>query len=251
MEDTGSSELVKKLTPIANERKTTTDNLTERSKLLNLDIETTEVFSNELWEKVLHHLEQLKLDEEVKAKEYMIDMWDFAGQHLYYASHSVFLSSRALYILVCNLSKGLNDEAEPCYRQGMTNEKLENRNKETNLENLLSWLVSMHRVQPKVNEIVSSSNGQLNYVRPPVIIVGTNADHPAVGDAKEMLKCIQAILLKSDLHKHVISEFSVDNTGKQPDDKEALQEKILEVLRMEPYMGEKRPIRCGFVIIFN
>ena len=38
-----------------------------------------------------------------------IELWDFAGQHLYNASHPVFLSSRALYILVCNLSKSLHD----------------------------------------------------------------------------------------------------------------------------------------------
>ena len=43
-----------------------------------------------------------------------IELWDFAGQHLYYASHPVFLSSRALYILVCNLSKSLHDTAKPC-----------------------------------------------------------------------------------------------------------------------------------------
>ena len=245
MEDTGSSELVKKLTPIGNERKTTTDNLTENSKLLNLDIETTEVFSNDLREKVLHHLEHLKLDEEIKAKEYMIDMWDFAGQHLYYASHSVFMSPRAVYLLVCNLSKGLNDEAEPCYRQGMTNKKLENRNKETNLENLLSWLVSVHRVQPKANEVVSSSNGQLNYVRPPVIIVGTNADSRAVEDRNEMWRCIQKSLTENDdLQKHVIRKlFSIDNTGSQADDREALKNEILDVLSREPYMGEKVPVR--------
>ena len=29
-----------------------------------------------------------------------MDVWDFAGQQLYYASHPLFLSSRALYILV-------------------------------------------------------------------------------------------------------------------------------------------------------
>ena len=33
-----------------------------------------------------------------------IDLWDFAGQQLYYASNPVFLTSRAIYILVCNLS---------------------------------------------------------------------------------------------------------------------------------------------------
>ena len=75
-----------------------------------------------------------------------MDIWDFAGQHLYYASHPIFLSSRALYILVHNLSKPLNAPAEPCVRQGITNVKLENPNNETNLENFLSWLATVHSV---------------------------------------------------------------------------------------------------------
>ena len=41
-----------------------------------------------------------------------IELWDFAGQQLYYASHPVFLTSRAIYILVCNLSKSLHDTAK-------------------------------------------------------------------------------------------------------------------------------------------
>ncbi|KAJ7358726.1 hypothetical protein OS493_022172, partial [Desmophyllum pertusum] len=48
-----------------------------------------------------------------------VDLWDFAGQHLYYASHPVFFSSRAVYLLVCNLSKSLNATAQPCARQGI------------------------------------------------------------------------------------------------------------------------------------
>ena len=73
-----------------------------------------------------------------------IELWDFAGQHLYYASHPVFLSSRALYILVCNFSKSLYDTAKPCVRQGSCDVDLENPNGETNLENLLSWLSTVH-----------------------------------------------------------------------------------------------------------
>ena len=38
-----------------------------------------------------------------------IELWDFAGQDLYYASHPLFLTSRAIYVLVCNLSKSLHD----------------------------------------------------------------------------------------------------------------------------------------------
>lgn len=66
------------------------------------------------------------------------DVWDFAGQHLYYAAHPVFLSSRAVYILVHNLTKPLVAQAQPCFKQGTHEITLQNPNNETNLENLLS-----------------------------------------------------------------------------------------------------------------
>jgi len=55
-----------------------------------------------------------------------VDLWDFAGQHLYNASHPVFLSPRAVYILVHNLSKALDAPAQPCVRQGTRDQFLEN-----------------------------------------------------------------------------------------------------------------------------
>lgn len=78
-----------------------------------------------------------------------IDLWDFAGQHLYYAAHSVFFTKRAVYILVHNLSKELNDPAQPCARQGCHNIILENPGRITNLEDLLSWLATIHSIKPK------------------------------------------------------------------------------------------------------
>ena len=77
------------------------------------------------------------------------DVWDFAGQHLYYAAHPVFLSSRAVYIELHNLSKPLNARAQPCVRQGTHEVTLENPNNETNLDNLLSWLVTVQPGQPE------------------------------------------------------------------------------------------------------
>ena len=216
-----------------------TGSLEERNEPLDLDIETNVVFSSELMERVVRYLKHLKLDQGIKAKEYLLDMWDFAGQHLYYASHAVFLSSRAVYILVCNLSKELNAVADPCVKQGVTR-TLQNTNRETNLENLLSWLVSVRRLRPETKD-----DGKLANVRPKVIIVGTNADKLAVGDRNEKLICIQESLTENDdLQKHVVRKlFSIDNTGLQDDEREELKEKILDVLRLEPYMGKKVPVR--------
>ena len=143
-----------------------------------------------------------------------LDMWDFAGQHLYYASHPLFLSSRALYILVHNLSKPLHAPAKPCVRQGTRNIPLENPNNETNLENLLSWLTTIHSITQVKEEpdIGAQSTGRLPYLRPPVLIVGTHADKP-FEDITVTKSQIQEIISGREYRKHVVPPlFSIDNT---------------------------------------
>ena len=139
------------------------------------------------------------------------DVWDFAGQHVYYAAHSVFLSSRAVYIVVHNLSKPLNARAQPCVRQGTREEPLENPNNETNLENLLSWLVTVHNMRSTGEEMVETPN-ELPYLRPPVFIVGTHADKP-YEDTKDVTSKILREISSKEYGKHVIRPFFfIDNT---------------------------------------
>ena len=189
-------------------------------------------------------LKGLNLQSDATSSEHDItlDLWDFAGQHLYYASYPVFLSTRAVYMLVYDLSKGLQETAQPCFRQGIWEVHLTNPNKETNMEHLLSWLVSisnMHLLQPEVNE-----GKNLPYVRPPVFIVGTHADKPHQ-DVKDIELQIQREIFGKDFAAHVIRPFfSVDNTQGSSDERVvALQKRLLEVLRQEPYMGEEIPVR--------
>ena len=139
------------------------------------------------------------------------DVWDFAGQHVYYAAHSVFLSSRAVYIVVHNLSKPLNARAQPCVRQGTREVPLENPNNETNLENLLSWLVTVHNMRSTGEEMVETPN-VLPYLRPPVFIVGTHSDKP-YEDTKDVTSKILREISSKEYGKHVIRPFFyIDNT---------------------------------------
>ena len=141
-----------------------------------------------------------------------LDVWDFAGQHLYYASHPLFLSSRALYILVHNLGKPLHAPAKPCVRQGTHNIRLENPNNETNLENLLSWLTTIHSITQVKEEPDIAAQSRLPYLRPPVLIVGTHADKP-FEDITVMKSQIQKIISGREYGKHVVPPlFSIDNT---------------------------------------
>ncbi|XP_078371994.1 uncharacterized protein LOC144655584 isoform X1 [Oculina patagonica] len=220
----------------------------ERSKPadpdIQLGIDTTAALPNDVTDLVVQYLQNLKLEESIKTKEAILTLWDFAGQHLYYASHSVFLSPRAIYALVYNLSKDLNAPAEPCVRQGIHDIVLENPNNETNLESLLTWLASLHSIRPITDEAVSDQEGKLAYLRPPVFIVGTNADKH-FEDVKKMEKCIQKSISGKTYEKHVIRPlFAVDNTRSFGDEGvQSLQKRVMEVLKQEPYMGEEVPIR--------
>ena len=146
-----------------------------------------------------------------KGSSITADVWDFAGHHVYYAAHSVFLSSRAVYIVVHNLSKPLNAPAQPCARQGTHDVTLENPNNETNLENLLSWLVTVHNIRSTGEEMVETPN-VLPYLRPPVFIVGTHADKP-YEDRKDVSSKILREISSKEYGKHVIRPFFyIDNT---------------------------------------
>ena len=171
----------------------------------------------------------------------ILDLWDFAGQHLYYASYPVFLSPRALYMLVYDLSKDLKDTAQPCFKQGIREIPESNPNKETNLENLLTWLVSLRTMcslKPEEN------HQQTTYCRPPVFIVGTHADKP-YQDITDIESQIKQEISRKDYECHVIRPFfSVDNTqGSSDEGVAALQKRMIEVLKQEPYMGVELPIR--------
>jgi len=143
-----------------------------------------------------------------------LDVWDFAGQQLYYASHPLFLSSRALYILVHNLNKPLHAQAQPCVRQGTRDIPLKNPNSETNLENLLSWLATIHSITQVKGEPDTDAESRLPYLRPPVLIVGTHADKQSSEDIAEMKYEIQKRISGKEYGKHVVPPlFSVDNTS--------------------------------------
>ena len=173
----------------------------------------------------------------------MLNLWDFAGQHLYYASHSVFLSGRAVYVLVYNLNKDLMATAEPCVRQGIHDILLDNPNNETNLDNLLSWLVSVHNIRSDANKSHEHQGMKQSYLRPPVIVVGTHSDQP-FKEVKTTEKDIKKSISDKEYVKHIITPFfAVDNRTEKDEHVQKLRQKIMEILKGEPYMGEEVPLR--------
>ena len=192
---------------------------------------------------IVRYLQGLRLEDDIKSKEVIFTLWDFAGQHLYYASHSVFLSGRAVYILVYNLNKNLRATAKPCVRQGMNDLLLDNPNNETNLDNLLSWLVSVHSIRSDTKKKVAYEGTKQSYLPPPVIIVGTNSDQP-FEDVETAENRIKNSILDKDYQEHVVAPFfAVSNKAENDEGVQKLRHTIMEVLKGEPYMGEEVPLR--------
>ena len=205
--------------------------------------DVTDLVTNDVTDLVVRYLQSLQLEDDIKSKEVILTLWDFAGQHLYYASHSVFLSGRAVYILVYNLNKNLLATAEPRARQGIIDIPLDNPNDESNLDNLLSWLVSVHCIRSDTNRNVAHKGAEQSYLRPPVIIVGTNSDQP-FGDVETTEKHIKKSILNKEYEGHVIAPFfAVNNTTENDEGVQNLRHKVMKVLKDEPYMGEELPLR--------
>ncbi|XP_068754008.1 uncharacterized protein [Montipora capricornis] len=217
----------------------------EKSNKLTLNIYTATP-PNDVIAQTVRYLQSRQLEDDIKTKEKILTLWDFAGQQVYYAAHSVFLSQRAVYVLVYNLNENLLAEAKPRCRQGMNEILLDNFNNESNLDNLLSWLVSVHCIRSgaiDVHKNLENEKKKLPYLRPPVIIVGTHADLP-FEDVRTMEKRIKKIISGQEYGGHVIAPFfTVNNTTKNDQGVQGLQQKIMEVLENEPYMGEEVPLR--------
>ncbi|XP_044166801.1 uncharacterized protein LOC114951853 isoform X3 [Acropora millepora] len=205
--------------------------------------DVTDLVANNATDLVVRYLRSLQLEDDIKSKEVILTVWDFAGQHLYYASHSVFLSGRAVYILVYNLNKNLLARAEPCVRQGVIDSSLDNPNNETNLDNLLSWLVSVHNIRSAAKKNVAHQGKTPSYLQPPVIIVGTNLDQPFEG-VNTMEECIKKSIVDKKYMKHVtVPFFAIDNKTENDEGVQKLRQRIIEILKEEPYMGEEVPLR--------
>ena len=214
-----------------------------------VDFSAAALLSEDGMELLIQYLQGRKFEDEIKAEEFVINLWDFAGQHVYYASHPVFLSPRAVYILVYNLSKSLSAKAEPWVRQGATDHRLHNPNDETNLDNLLAWLVSVHSIRgADVGDDVKDADHQAKekpgYLRPPVLIVGTHADQP-FEDLKIMKKCIEKGISGKKYQQQVKRPFFyVDNTKSESDrGVQELKNKIMTLFKEGSCKSEKLPLK--------
>lgn len=109
-------------------------------------------------------------------------LWDFGGQSVYYVTHPLFLTSRAVYLLVYDLSRNPYETATPLYKQGMFKSFQDNFNLKTNLDYLDFWMTSVASLATEGGNRQESTGCKLLPENLPcVFLVCTHADQPHGG----------------------------------------------------------------------
>ncbi|XP_061190973.1 uncharacterized protein LOC133199113 [Saccostrea echinata] len=153
-----------------------------------------------------------------------VTMTDFAGQCAYYASHQIFLSPRAFFILVLNMEKEFDDKVgeEVCRQESSIYKGWTHR------DYLEFWMKSIH---------------QYSSDKAPVILVGTHSENKTEKEKMLFFRQIWKILemREKTLHKHldVKRQFAIGFHDNESIKKIKLS--ILDVVRKLDHWGEELP----------
>ena len=194
-----------------------------------------------LVQNLLEHTQEFEDEDNV----YSI-IWDFGGQSVYYATHPIFLTKQAIYILACDLSRDPDQKAKAPTKKGMYENKIDTHCKKTNLDYLDFWMTSVYSlVSPSTNRQETLSSEML----PAAFLACTHADKPYKNKAnpKELAEKIFATLkdkIYGDLLKDV---FVVDNTKSGRNDEcqdvKNLRETVLSVAKELPQIKKAIPLK--------
>ena len=187
--------------------------------------------------------ENLSRKESVKDDGIWPVCMDFGGQAIYRAIHPILVSREAVYLLVVDLTEDLSALAQCFVKEaGYDEVKIPSPDiNDTNLDHIMRWM-------DMVNSFKHEKNGE---VLPPVILVGTHADH-VQGDPGIVITSVKDIICDTvrEFSEHIIGKsFAVNNTlaGKKPEEEDlqvvALRKEILKVADTLPHTKDVAPLR--------
>ncbi|KAL9963891.1 hypothetical protein ACROYT_G027446 [Oculina patagonica] len=176
-------------------------------------------------------------------------LWDFGGQSVYYTTHPLFLTSRAIFLLVNDLSRNPHERAKSVMKQGMFAKIEDSFDLRTNLDYLDFWMSSVASIGSRESDQVGPNSEVLPEKLPPVFLVCTHADTPYGGSdpraqANEVFGFLQTKSYKTHLYDEV---FVVDNTQSGHESECSgvvrLRNEVLAVAKELPQMKEAIPIK--------
>ena len=219
--------------------------------------ERAKSFSHPLEERVpdsIATLVERMLQDDEKAQEeneVFSIIWDFGGQSVYYATHPIFLTQSAIYILACDLSRNPYQKADTDVRQGLYKTQEDSCCSKTNLDYLDFWLSSVYSLvgPDAIGQDTCPSEATTTRL-PPVFFVCTHADEPynSATDPRGLALDIFGFLRTKPYKSHLFKDvFVVDNTksGSENECPEVvrLREKLRSVAQSLPQAREAIPLK--------
>ena len=193
----------------------------------------------------------LQSDWENNKEDIYSTLWDFAGQSVYYATHPLFLTRRAMYCLVYDLSLNPFEKEEPLAKKELFEESQDSVNLKTNLDYLDFWMESVACLSLNECREVGVESGVLPKKLPPVFLVCTHADKAYEGSGgapEDLSRNIFGRLRDKPYGDHLCDVYFVDNTRLRVKKAECLEvlrlrNDILAVAKELPEMKEEIPIK--------
>ena len=189
----------------------------------------------------------LRGDVDDNKEDIYFTFWDFAGQSVYYVTHPLFLTARAMFLLVYDLSLNPDDEAKPVLKQGVYEESEESSNIKTNFDYLDFWMRSVASLasgQAEGSRLEETTSVKL----PPVFLVCTHADKPyGRGDPRKLALKIFGCLKRKPYGAHLCDVFWIDNTSLSVNNSDCpevvrLRQEIIALAKELPFINETIPI---------
>ena len=175
-------------------------------------------------------------------------LWDFGGQSVYYTTHPLFLTPRAIYLLVHNLSRDPDGKDGPQVKRGFYEDVEDVFCERRNMDYLDLWMSSVSSLFLEDEDFQGMLASEILPERlPPVFLVCTHADMPFEGlDPYALARKIFGSLKKQVYGKHLVDVFVVDNTKsgsiEECPEVDRLRKEIETVANELPQMKEKIPI---------
>ena len=206
----------------------------------------------ELPEKVARLVEKMLQEEENANHEDSIYavLWDFGGQSVYYQTHPIFLTEKAIYVLVSDLSRDPDENAIPPVKTGLFEDKVDIECSQKNLDYLDFWMSSIYSLVSL--DVLSSQETAPNVVPrrlPPVFLVCTHADVPFGGsNARDLALKTYGFLQHKTYKEHLYKDvFVVDNTKSGSEEEctevKRLREEVLAVAKELQLTKEEIPVK--------
>jgi GTPase SAR1 family protein len=166
-------------------------------------------------------------------RKYGIEIWDVGGNFVNYATHQVFFSTHAIYVIVSNLKKGLDAHAgKNCnFGKHSTN---------TVKDNISHWVNSIHT-------FVGTQDGNF----PQIILVGTQSDGVQYNSSK-MFGDITSLFYKSYALNHLHQNlFTISNICLNRTDISKLRSTVLDLGRSQLSKEKRGKIRTKWKALAN